>query len=385
MGTQIQNGLMKIAIIGWYGTETIGDRAILAGLFHLFAESYGKYEVRLGCLDTLLTERTLDDDSVFFTECSNYQLGEISLFDSRKKRELDNAVVWCDILAIGGGPLMELDAMYRLLYAFKRAKRLGKKCIVAGCGMGPFKSAGLLDVATQLVELSDVAIFRDRKSQEIFNNNSRQQKDTLALIDPAAIASLCYLDKHRSSESYNYIAINFRKPPVCEYDGLKGLHADYFTDILKSVANVFDGEIRLVPMHCFDIGGDDRYFLNKVARLSGLNNVFVHNRPLSLEETFVEYHRAAFCIGMRFHAVLLQTFLNGKNFVLDYTDPEKGKIISLLRQLSLIENLENRYVSLVNRPANITFNFLNVDKIEVAKNTMNDFKNNYIQSFKSVF
>lgn len=24
---------MKITIIGWYGTETIGDRAILAGLF----------------------------------------------------------------------------------------------------------------------------------------------------------------------------------------------------------------------------------------------------------------------------------------------------------------------------------------------------------------
>ena len=42
--------MTKIVIIGWYGTETIGDRAILAGLLHLFAETYSSLEVSIGSL-----------------------------------------------------------------------------------------------------------------------------------------------------------------------------------------------------------------------------------------------------------------------------------------------------------------------------------------------
>ncbi len=376
---------MKITIIGWYGTETIGDRAILAGLFHLFAKSYGDFEIRLGCLDTILTERTLDDDSLFFNKCSCCRLRNISLFDSRKIKELINAIDWCNVLAVGGGPLMELDVMYMLLYAFKKAQCLGKKCIIAGCGMGPFKSSELLNVAIQMVDIADLAVFRDQKSQEIYLNNSIKHKDTLALIDPAAIASLYYLETYEPMfADNNYIALNFREPPVNEYDGLSGLDANYFTNILKSVADSFSGEIRLVPMHCFNIGGDDRYFLNKTARLLGRENVMVYNHPLSLEETMAVYHQASFCIGMRFHAVLLQTFLNGKNYVLDYTDPENGKIINLLRRLSFIENFGDRYISLVHRPANTKFRFDNIDKFEVNKQTMDMFKTKYIQAFKSI-
>ena len=37
---------MIITVIGWYGTETIGDRAILAGLISLFNKSYTYFEIK---------------------------------------------------------------------------------------------------------------------------------------------------------------------------------------------------------------------------------------------------------------------------------------------------------------------------------------------------
>ena len=37
---------------------------------------------------------------------------------------------------------------------------------------------------------------------------------------------------------------------------------------------------------------------------------------------------------MRFHSVVFQTILNGKNFVLDYTEPRKGKIIGFVDEVN---------------------------------------------------
>ena len=57
------------------------------------------------------------------------------------------------------------------------------------------------------------------------------------------------------------------------------------------------------------------------------------------------YRNACLCIGMRFHAVLMQTILNGNNIILDYTDPKRGKIIELMRQLDIEDVYKDRYLS----------------------------------------
>lgn len=375
---------MKIVIIGWYGTETIGDRAILAGLFNVFSESFDTFEVKLGCLNTLLPERTLNEDGNFYLKCSNQRLHNISLFDSRKQKELDGAISWSDIVLIGGGPLMEIEAMYMLLYAFKKAKKMGKKCVVAGCGMGPFKTSVMVNTAIQIVNHSDATVFRDNNSQEFYIKNTQEKKDTLSLIDPAAIASLFYLDHFHTDGIKDYIAINFREPPMSEYAGLKGLNASFFSDIVKNVANNFCEKIRLVPMHSYAIGGDDRLFLNRVARISKVNNLIVDNRPLSLEGTMKVYHNATFCIGMRFHSVLLQTILNGRNIILDYTDPQNGKIVSFLRQLRIKDSIGDRYVSIVDNKRNLALTNVNTKDTITNLGVVRAMKDRYVKSFKNL-
>lgn len=376
---------MKIAIIGWYGTETIGDRAILAGLFNIFAESYGSFEVLLGCLGTLLSERTIIEDSTFFSECSCGKIKNITLFDSRNIKELDNAILASNIIAIGGGPLMELDEMYMLLYAFVKAKKKSKTCIVAGCGMGPFKTKEKQKLSARIIDLSDIAVFRDRKSQEIYNSLSFNPKKTTSIIDPAVLSARCYRLKHPILEREdNYIAVNFRKPPVMEYSGLSFLDEYYFVNLLFELSKSYDNKIRLVPMHTYDIGGDDRFYLNKIARLAKIDNVVVENCPLSLEETMAIYAKAFCCIGMRFHSILLQTVLNGYNYILDYTDPQKGKIISLIDQLSLRERFRNRYISLVKGQILDISTLNDIDKITVSDQYLDLVKGQYVDAFKII-
>lgn len=376
--------MTKIAIIGWYGTETIGDRAILAGLCHLFCESFREMDIRLGCLDTLLTERTIDEDYDFYLKCSSGKLHNISLFDSRIKKNVDATVDWADLVVIGGGPLMEIDAMFMLLYAFRKAKKLHKKNVVAGCGMGPFKTERMARVASEIVDLSDIAVFRDSKSLEIYRTYSGNNKKALASIDPAVFATQCYMNFLEKSNGYDkYIAVNFREPPVSEYKGLENVGDDFFVRILVDTINNFDCSVRLVPMHTYWVGDDDRYLLNRICRKLNRTEIFVYNKPLSLEKTMEVYANAECCIGMRFHAVLLQTFLNGRNYIIDYTDPQKGKIINLLNQIGLKSNFNNsnRYISLVNHPAKTVMACPPYEKFNVEKKDIKAFKNVYLDNF----
>ena len=91
---------VKITIIGWYGTETIGDRAILSGIFTFFKKAFGEFEVKLGSLYPFFTQRTLNEDHNFWKGSCNC-IFPVQIFDSKKVQELDK------ILEILGETLKE--------------------------------------------------------------------------------------------------------------------------------------------------------------------------------------------------------------------------------------------------------------------------------------
>ena len=73
--------MTTINIVGWYGTETIGDRAILAGLVHIFSKVFDEYEIQLGSLFPDFTERTVLEDDEFLRHISCGKLSKITLYD----------------------------------------------------------------------------------------------------------------------------------------------------------------------------------------------------------------------------------------------------------------------------------------------------------------
>lgn len=349
---EIEVYVMEITIIGWYGTETIGDRAILAGLFSFFAKVYGEFEIKLGSLYPFFSERTINEDYSFYKEIMEKDF-KIEIFNSKDSKELEHAIKESDLVAMGGGPLMDLSELFMVEYAFKKARKLGKKTALLGCGVGPLFHKKYRKSVFEIAQHSDIVILRDSKSkenlQEIYKEFNKYFDESFVntSYDPAVECTLEF-NKRNTSAQQDYIAINLRKFPL-EYNKQKESKNinEELKKFIKNVALKYsEKEIRLIPMHYFYIGNDDRFFLNSIAMDLNLENIKVQNPNLTLKETMKVYQNAYFNVGMRFHSVVLQTVASGKNYVLDYTEPKKGKIYGFLSDIDKVGFYESRYISL---------------------------------------
>lgn len=338
---------MEIAIIGWYGTETIGDRAILAGIFNVLSRVYDVFTIRLGSIYPFYTERTVSEDMDFYKEISKNRLTELTIFNSRSPKELKQAISSSQIVMVGGGPLMDLAEMNMLEYAFLYATQKKKAKIIFGCGWGPLKDVNRIKQVGLLVQLSDATIFRDvislRTCEEYIPNAMHKVKSS---IDPACFA--CHFFKENAPQKKNdHVSINFRDVAIegKQYSS-KEIPDNIFINIVESVKQSTLLPIQLIPMHTFFIGGDDRVFLERIKTEINDPQVEVVHRPLSLCETMEQYYHAQMCVGMRFHSILLQTLLNGNNYIVDYTHPQKGKIMGLIGEFGMSDHYRTRYMSL---------------------------------------
>ena len=336
---------LDITIVGWYGTETIGDRAILAGIIRIFCEVSSNIAIHLGSLYPVLTDRTLHDDGCFFEHCARQSQLHIELFDSQSQHQLEHAIRHSEALVVGGGPLMDIAQMYMVEYAISYARRKKIKTIVLGCGYGPLVQTETIESANRIINFADLSITRDNNAP--FATLSNQ-------IDPAAFACMEFLNIHSEQKTNDYYAVNLREiTPTDSHYHISSNTEERLTCFLKDILNTSDKHVRLVPMHTFSIGGDDRIILNRIAQKINSSRIEVITFPPSLEGTMEIYYNACLCIGMRFHSVLMQTLLNGNNLILDYTHPQKGKIIGFMRQMDLIELCQDRYFSLCQASANI--------------------------------
>lgn len=343
---------MKITIIGWYGTETIGDRAILAGLVSFLNKSYDDFEINLGSLYPFFSERTINEDYSFYKEMTQKDI-KISIFNSAKDKELSKAIAASDLIIMGGGPLMDLRTLFMVEFAFKKAKKLGKTTALLGCGVGPLFHKKYKKSVLQISLNSDIIILRDNKSkdnlQELFKEFHKDfDSDSIhTSFDPAVECALEYKKLYKRDEQ-EYIAVNLRAFPL-EYikeNSSKNID-EKLKRFIKALAQKYpDKKIRLIPMHYFHAGGDDRVFLNSVALALNLENIEVQNSNLTLKETIEIFQNAYLNVGMRFHSIVLQTISSGKNYILDYTEPNKGKTIGFLKDIDNKSFFKDRYVSL---------------------------------------
>ena len=360
---------LKATVIGWYGTETIGDRAILSGILRLLSEVASDITIELGALYPILSERTLRDDGHFFEQCAHQSRLRINLFDSQKRSELEHSIKCTDVTIMGGGPLMDIEQMHMVEYAFSYAKRKKKKTILLGCGYGPLEKAETIGCANRILDMADLSIMRDTNAPHATAINQ---------IDPAAFACLEFRQSQTKEKTDDFYAINIRdvKAAGGHYPTNNDLDK-YLIEWLRCFVDKSDKPIRLVPMHTFSVGCDDRAILNRIAKEVKSTKVEVLTFPPSLEETMDIYRNASLCIGMRFHAVLIQTILNGNNIILDYTDPKNGKIIELMRQLDMEDFYRGRYLSVSQVHSDITIDPFNVQPYELDTARIEQFFNNY--------
>lgn len=372
--------MVKITIIGWYGTETIGDRAILAGIYSLLSESYGAFQVQLGAIYPFFLERTLLEDSDFLAKCAGNSCLETEIFDSQNVGELNASIGWCDILVMGGGPLMGMPSLFMVEYAFAKAKKWQKKTMIVGCGVGPMIKSIYERSLVHIVEKSDLTLFRDETAKIQYSLLAgKRAKLSHSLIDPAVIAAKTYLDSNPVvCPQDEYIVACIRDFPM-EYSISSAITAQEMNRrvlrVLVDICRQHGKKIKLLPMHYFCVGGDDRIYMNRLAREAGKDLFVVQNAPLTTEQTFHEFAASGCCIGMRFHSVVLQTILNGQNIILDYTAPNMGKIGGFLQQIDASEHYRDSYINLQTEQKTVDC----TDRFQMDYERIDQLKKEYIQ------
>lgn len=334
---------MRICILGWYGTETLGDRAILAGLLNIFDATFHSFTVRIGSLYPFLTKRTLlEDESVYNKMAPGVK---IDYFDVKNKALLNDEITKSDFIVMGGGPIMDLTELEIIAYAFRYAKKQSKKTAILGCGIGPLHKKQYIAITSTIFNYSDLIILRDKRSLARLNSSDfNSTARSCYAHDPAIIPVGRYLNEGHNVAS-NHIAVNFRQfPKSCFVSNIQ-LGDIFFSKLITEISKLYDS-VHLVPMHTFYIGGDDRTYLSQLHMMSASDNIHVLHKPMNLYELFYEYATAYACIGMRYHSVVFQTLLNGNNFIFDYTEEGTGKINSFLEILGNQHLKIGRYLNL---------------------------------------
>lgn len=335
---------MKICIVGWYGTETLGDRAILAGIFKVFDNVFESFSVKIGSLHPFFTKRTiLEDENIYNLMAPKMRL---EYFDVKNKSMLDLVIKASDLVVMGGGPIMDITELEIVYYSFKKAQKMKKKTMLFGCGMGPLYKRQYIDIVSKILKISDLTIFRDKKSVGTAKSICEEINENRFLWahDPAIIPIGEYISNNEMIRT-DSIAINFREFPISAYNARSMLSNNDIAKLLAKIAGKYDS-VYLVPMHTFCIGGDDRNFLTELALKANCSNIHVIHKPMNLYELFKVYANSMACIGMRYHSVVFQTLLNGNNFIFDYTDKVNGKIVSFLDLIDQNGFYKEKYFSL---------------------------------------
>ncbi len=315
----------RIVITGWYGTETVGDKAILGNIIELFRKTDPQCHVTVTSFYPFVTQKTLSELGLNTEVVSVYSYDFLMAIRNAEK------------VILGGGPLMDMEALAIPLWAFTLARIFGGETIVFGCGIGPVNSTKYANTIKRILELANEVKLRDSGSVEISKKWLPNLRSEM-VGDPAR----AFLRSARH---------NFPKPPrkpvlacflrewTAEYgQGLSTLEfqvrrsafEDKMAQVIKAICKDHNLLPTFYPMHTFFVGNDDRDFYRR----------FLAQHFEREKHTFYKYNAnpdliadsmnsSQMCICMRFHSVLFAETLGVNYFAIDYTNG--GKISAFLR------------------------------------------------------
>jgi hypothetical protein len=71
--------------------------------------------------------------------------------------------------------------------------------------------------------------------------------------------------------------------------------------------------------------------------------------------------------------------LNGDNYIIDYTDPQKGKIIGMLKQIDAMLFYKDRYISLFASNPSFDFTKKKSDKFHLNNEMLTEYETLYVE------
>ncbi len=332
-----ETGAYKVIICGWYGTETLGDKAILAGVIEALREALPAttLDVRVASLFPYVTEQTVQQMA------SLAGVGVISL---------ETAAHWihgADLLLLGGGPLMAVDEIASMEGLFTVARRCGVRTVVAGCGIGPLGRGWHRHSVRSLLAMADQIIVRDPPSAALAQSLLAAPSPPSVTEDPAFtwLARQAAVVPGGAVAAGPTLVLGLREFPYQQYAetlshtaclAIKQRYEQVIGQLLEQLVERYPTlKILPLPMCTNHFGGDDRWFYRGVLR--ELPHLTPHlDLTLLGPELSPEHYRQAMGSGsallaMRFHSLVFALGLGIPAVAIDYT-LGRGKVAALAQQ-----------------------------------------------------
>jgi len=312
--------LRQVFITGWYGTETLGDKAILAGLIDNLRSINKEMNIVVSSISPYYTEETLCQ----IDGSNDHTVIRKNIIDTFR------AIVRSEAVIFGGGPFMDMEQMNDVLFTFLMARALGKRTIAYGCGLGPLHAKRMKLITRYILMLAGLTIFRGEKS---VLKHSDMLFDLRYFV--GTDLSITYLlrqgeyDPGKSGDAPVLVAIRDWPVIYCDnkdkYVEIKQRFLDVFFKFIKN--EFLDKKIKVVffPMHTFYIGGDDRLYFKDIQKHIGEHPLVEYFYPdCTLDDAVRMFKGSRMVIGMRYHSIVFGCILGIPTLAIDY-DAKGGK------------------------------------------------------------
>lgn len=320
--------LTHVLLVGWYGTETAGDIAILAAIARKYLDEHP------GCRLTLLS--LYPTYSMVTRQDLPADIRDALTIRGYETTEALEAADTADAIVMAGGPLMDIPQVAMIASLFARFRDSGRPRIIDGCGIGPLNDERYRKTVAWLARAATQVTVRDHAGV----HKLRQWgigKPVGVAADPAA-SYIAGLGERWHGERSNTIRCFLREltpeyPQATTPDEAR----DRLTGLLRRLLHLYpDCRIELLPMHYFPVGNDDRVFARMLGDALGDDRIAVEMRPLSPAEIVRRMADARFCVCMRFHSVVFAHTIGAPYLAIDYTNG--GKITGFLEDVNNLES-----------------------------------------------
>ena len=322
----------KVAILGWYGTETLGDCAILGEILaQLHTRGHaGKQIVVFGTFPAR-------------TRISLRQLGYPAV-ESRHLSELHAASILpagLETFIFGGGPLCDGRPMLQVADVLERAAAQGKKVVLWGVGIGPLEEETYKQAVRRILAAASQVTLRDTAS--------RRQADALHLfrsdqsVDVGEDPAFGYIHRRFAGQANSpaptrYVLFAGRPLPSNLWPD-PAAHRQACVEFDDKLAQIFTEIVRrgykihMLP-HEYWPEDDRDYYVRLCARCGNPPEICLIEPELTVDEALDIYNQAAAVLAVRFHAAVFAIALAKPFLAVDYLRGG-GKTMALLADIGL--------------------------------------------------
>jgi polysaccharide pyruvyl transferase WcaK-like protein len=321
----------RVLICGWYGTETLGDKAILGGIVHALTLLGLDHDVTIASLNPYITRVTQS------------QMAELQSATVVPVEEAIRLAAGFDLVVFGGGPLMALTELADMIAIFRAATAARVPTVIAGCGVGPMGPETLNSAIKELLCTAKLRIYRDRRSYEHAASMGVNVTSDIVAEDPA-FTWLTQFERASDTKSRDRqtLLLGLREFPSTQYgahlsqERCTAISKEFEQALVDALEALVRKRPRLrilpLPMCSNHFGDDDRWFYRRILRRAGAVQDNLDRSLLSRERTPVEYveafRSADAVVAMRYHSLIFALGLGVPVVALDYT-LGRGKVEAL--------------------------------------------------------